>query len=191
MYIKQKQNISNIFIMETTIIEAIIIAITLMVIIVSAAIRRQKPTDKQLQKLQQSLDKSDAQANAQFDVDWHHDALEEYQKDRKHISGFVSLLTGLCLAALFMVSVLFLPLEMTTIIMICISAMILMVHGLLIFAEKKWVAILTLSIVFLLSGYILAVSESLIPPYTNPVILYRYLFGIILFCGFGLWVARQ
>lgn len=187
MYIKQKQN--KYIIMETTIIEATIIVITLVVIIVSAAIRRQKPTDKQLQKLQQSLDKSDAQANERFGLDWHHDALEEYQKDKTHISGFVSLLTGLCLAALFMVSVLFLPLEMTTIIMICISAMILMVNGLVIFAEHKLIAILTLIIVLGISILTLYKIESIMT--YDPSLVYRYLCGIILFAGFGLWVTRK
>lgn len=169
--------------------ETIIIIITLVVIIVSAAIRRQKPTIQQLENLQQSLDKSDAQANAQFGLQWHHDALEEYQKSRIHISGFISLFAGLCLTALFIVSIFFLAFEMTTIIMICISAMILMVNGLVIFAEHKLIAILTLIIVLSISILTLYKIESIMT--YDPSLVYRYLCGIILFAGFGLWVARK
>ena len=169
--------------------ETIIIIITLVVIIVSAAIRRQKPTIQQLEKLQQSLDKSDAQANAHFGTHWHHDALEEYKKDRIHISGFLSLLSGVAIASLFMLSILFISFSDTTIIMICISAMILIVNGLIIFAERKWVALLTLSIILIISILILYKIESVM--IYDPALVYRYLCGIIIFTVLGLVIARK
>lgn len=162
-------------------ISLLIAVFTIMIIVmVERFMYSLQPSKQKIIDYQKELDKMDANAKAEYGLDWKHNATTEIMKGRKQNKSFTLIFSGIFLAFVLIALTFFHHLSLTNIAIICISSIVLICYGLIKMAESKKLAIITLSFVFIVGTGCMYLFDMLM---SASLYTYFYLCGLVALLG--------
>ena len=137
---------------------------------------------------QRELDESDRRAREKYGLEWSHDAFTEIMNQRKLGKGFTAIFSGMALVFVLVILACMMTLPLSSIGVICVSALMLMIYGIIRLSEKKWLAVGLLAFIFIIGTIMNAGLTKLMTmsPYS-----YFYLCGLIILIGVAAFIPQN
>jgi magnesium-transporting ATPase (P-type) len=171
-------------------ISVLIIGFTFLVIMyVEMFMYRKSLTKKEVADYQEVLNEMDTKAEANYGLKCKHDATTELMRQRKEKKSFTLIFSGIFLAFVFiLLACMTTFLTLINIGIISISGIILICYGLIKIAESKGLAIVVLSIIFIIGTVVMLAFNELMAssPYA-----YWYFCLLVLVIGVFSLIAQN